>query len=294
MGKWKKIFAQKGKLMIQNYGNYIYTAPNDFLMHHGIKGQKWGIRRYQNPDGTLTAEGRKRYGYSEYSQEKVYRDIKSKKDISYAAKPYVNALNELTQDITKTSNELTESRKKDLRIELNKSNEQIYKDFVKHFITNDLGFDNYTADKAVKQFDDKEFLEYILEENTFLTSGYPYSDKSTELYNKFKDLGDQYDTSIKGFTNEIIGQYGNNPISQGLFSKTYESDKWNGGQVKTASQRVRNVLLDNTTPVGRIYRHEEETTSPYATYYSFESDIHPRVREVENYIQDRFKKEYFD
>lgn len=30
------------------------------LIHHGIKGQKWGIRRYQNPDGTLTAEGKRR------------------------------------------------------------------------------------------------------------------------------------------------------------------------------------------------------------------------------------------
>ena len=32
-----------------------------FLQHFGIKGQKWGVRRYQNPDGSLTAEGRKRY-----------------------------------------------------------------------------------------------------------------------------------------------------------------------------------------------------------------------------------------
>lgn len=34
----------------------------DFLAHHGIKGQKWGVRRYQNSDGSLTDEGRKRYG----------------------------------------------------------------------------------------------------------------------------------------------------------------------------------------------------------------------------------------
>ena len=34
--------------------------PNE-LYHHGIKGQKWGVRRYQRPDGTLTKAGEKRY-----------------------------------------------------------------------------------------------------------------------------------------------------------------------------------------------------------------------------------------
>lgn len=32
-----------------------------YLVHHGVKGQKWGVRRYQNADGSLTARGRKRY-----------------------------------------------------------------------------------------------------------------------------------------------------------------------------------------------------------------------------------------
>lgn len=34
------------------------------LYHHGIKGQRWGIRRYQNEDGTLTPAGKERYFYS--------------------------------------------------------------------------------------------------------------------------------------------------------------------------------------------------------------------------------------
>ena len=32
-----------------------------YLFHHGIKGQRWGVRRYQNKDGSLTSAGKKRY-----------------------------------------------------------------------------------------------------------------------------------------------------------------------------------------------------------------------------------------
>ena len=41
--------------------DYVIHRDSDYLEHHGILGQKWGVRRYQNPDGTLTEEGKKRY-----------------------------------------------------------------------------------------------------------------------------------------------------------------------------------------------------------------------------------------
>lgn len=39
-----------------------YYATDDDLVHHGIKGQKWGHRRYQNEDGSLTMEGYQHWG----------------------------------------------------------------------------------------------------------------------------------------------------------------------------------------------------------------------------------------
>ncbi len=42
---------------------YYWSLTDEFVSHHGIQGQKWGIRRFQNPDGSLTPEGRARLGY---------------------------------------------------------------------------------------------------------------------------------------------------------------------------------------------------------------------------------------
>ena len=52
-----------------------YTIVNGELYHHGIKGQKWGVRRYQNPDGSLTAAGKKQRAEN-YSEEQRIRDRK--------------------------------------------------------------------------------------------------------------------------------------------------------------------------------------------------------------------------
>ena len=45
---------------------------DNYLAHSGVKGQKWGERRYRNEDGTLTAEGREHYGIGKMTDAKRY------------------------------------------------------------------------------------------------------------------------------------------------------------------------------------------------------------------------------
>ena len=65
-----------------------------YLAHHGIKGQKWGVRRYENPDGSLTEAGKKRYGYktenakTNAGKESVHDGNKIKKQSTVKESPY--------------------------------------------------------------------------------------------------------------------------------------------------------------------------------------------------------------
>lgn len=50
----------------------------EYLAHHGTKGMKWGVRRYQNADGSLTDEGRRRYGYGKDASRLITKNTTSR------------------------------------------------------------------------------------------------------------------------------------------------------------------------------------------------------------------------
>jgi len=62
----------------------------DAISHHGIRGQKWGVRRYQNTDGSLTAAGRKRL---------------EKRDTKWAHKNYDKIMSKTQKSVSKELNQ---------------------------------------------------------------------------------------------------------------------------------------------------------------------------------------------
>ena len=77
---------------------YIYPMSHDTLCHHGIKGMKWGVRRYQNYDGTYTQKGVDRYNKAlkEYdtAKQNLYRTKQSLKNKTATKEEYKNAKTE--------------------------------------------------------------------------------------------------------------------------------------------------------------------------------------------------------
>ena len=72
----------------------IYSDKN-FLAHHGIKGQKWGVRRFQNEDGSLTPDGIKRY----YNESKFIGPDGSKAKFNSLNKEGVKANKENSKEM---------------------------------------------------------------------------------------------------------------------------------------------------------------------------------------------------
>lgn len=92
---------------------------NNELQHHGIKGQKWGVRRFQKSDGSLTNEGRRRYSSDDFKDAKKKID-KGKEVVDGATKAKKKAVEK--QHEQKIKKDLSEMSDQELRDIVNRLN----------------------------------------------------------------------------------------------------------------------------------------------------------------------------
>ena len=94
---------------------HLHSVP--YICHYGVKGMKWGVRRYQNKDGSLTSEGRKRYSQTDLKKaiesSRKNKSYKETMDEQSSIRFVGGVLNPGTKlyRITSNENESNEGRK---------------------------------------------------------------------------------------------------------------------------------------------------------------------------------------
>lgn len=79
---------------------------NNQIWHWGVKGMKWGVRRYQNEDGTLNAAGKKRYASDVVANAKKKKDNRLPEDGLNDPNRWVKEDRERTKRVVDSSNQM--------------------------------------------------------------------------------------------------------------------------------------------------------------------------------------------
>lgn len=239
---------------------------NNRLYHHGIKGMKWGVRRYQNKDGTLTAAGKKRLvdkmtikfdknyeialdnptiGVSSGSRAltKTYKDMQSEIESSGSKKSVASLKNardkyyesmKLSEDFSSNKNAVRKFREAAYRQELDDYKRRRAQG---EDIDEDYSNPKYVKDEHMNGNRDGDpggsFDLYLKSKGT------SYSDYKKKVLSAKKE----YEKAQKKYVNKLLGRYGKYTVANYLSAG---GDRILAQDAKTFTNRALRDMVDDT------------------------------------------------
>lgn len=222
--------------------NNLLAWPNEdeYLVHHGIKGQLWGVRRYQNYDGTLTELGKQRYYKNRQDQSGGF----TQKGAKAYNKAYGNMSSKMSLDLAfndkkrnKATALLSENQRLSKRSALY-SNEVTYKQLMKLY-DNDKQFkkmiDAYRKENG-DDVTDTENVQYFALKWLHQNGKDAWSKDEVKEYNQILDDLRKNEQEIMDYAKELIGRQRD---------LTYETLSVNGRDGIKMSERVFRDVVGN-------------------------------------------------
>ena len=237
--------------MAEYYGIHYDSV----IEHHGIKGQKWGVRRYQNPDGTLTPLGRKKLGRLERKVTNLgdtvkqsrsrYMTLAKKKKNGTATSKELREYAALSSSLRKTSSKFKKaSAKFDARKQKVKTTEELVKSGTKEEILGRSGeLTTQQLQEAFTRLNTKAQIER-LDSNT-KSKGAKFVDKLASTANTLTSVYDSVQkitkvTNAIGLTDIKLGQKKDDGVSK-FINTASASELWKMRSKLTPDQKKQAV-----------------------------------------------------
>ena len=145
-----------------NMGYY----DKDYLKHHGILGQKWGVRRFKNADGTLTEKGKARmddknvkkankYLKSNALWKTRYETSKTKRPLQYLVAPTTSIIAPLRYNKDRVDKIIAKNNKKLSEIKIDDKDYKLVNTHIKQLDLSDIKFNTLTY----REYNAKQYVK---------------------------------------------------------------------------------------------------------------------------------------